>query len=186
MTTQPDSFGGESSWIVENVDLFTTTARLGTTRELATFSNGSLAMMRIMNLNRSDKPNVYLDLKFSVDSTLQQRQMFKRRMIAFVKERPREWIRLVDFRSTSIEAHLGYVQYVLILQHREKWQNLGAVLSSRGEVFNYAVEVQKDLDMKYRAPHVPIDIRRVTSEGSSHRTDNVGSMDLDDEPKKEK
>lgn len=107
-------------------------------------------------------------------------------MIAFVKERPREWIRLVDFRSTSIEAHLGYVQYVLILQHREKWQNLGAVLSSRGEVFNYAVEVQKDLDMKYRAPHVPIDIRRVTSEGSSHRTDNVGSMDLDDEPKKEK
>jgi hypothetical protein len=193
-TTQPNSFGGDSSWIVENVDLYTTTARLGTTRELATFANGSLAGMRIMNMNRSDKPNVYLNLKFSVDSTLQQRQMFKQRMTAFVKERPREWIRLVDFRSTRIEADLGYVEYVLIIQHRERWQNLGAILSSRGQIFNHAVELQKDLDMKYKAPHVPVDIRRMKSESSrglfnvtSNGSDSSGDgLSVVDEPKKER
>lgn len=163
--SQADTYGGDSSWIVENVDLYTTTARLGTTRELATFSNGSLASMRIMNLNRSDKPNVYLSLKFSVDSTLQQRQAFKRRITTFVKERPRQWIKVVDFRSTRVETDLGYVEYTLILQHRERWQNVSAILTSRGEVFNYSVELQKELNMKYTAPHVPVDIRRVTDGG---------------------
>jgi hypothetical protein len=194
VTKQPDTFGGESSWIIENVDLYTTTARLGTTRELATFSNGSLTSMRIMNLNRSDKPNVYLNLKFSVDSTLQQRNMFKQRITAFVKERPREWIKVVDFRSTRVEADLGYVEYVLIIQHRERWQNLGAILSSKGQVFNHAVELQKELDMKYKAPHVPVDIRRVKSESSStsivkvtsNNSDSADGLSFLDEPKKEK
>lgn len=198
VNTQPDTFGGESSWIIENVDLFTTTARLGTTRELATFSNGSLSAKRIMNLNRSDKPNVYLTLKFSVDSTKKQRQTFKKRMVAFVKERPREWIKLVDFRSTRIEADLGYVEYFLILQHRESWQNLGAILSSRGQVFNHVVELQKELAMKYKAPHVPVDIRRVTGGDEDDRQsfgegggDSAGSglgdgSGIPSEPKKER
>ena len=183
---QSNTFGGESCWVIEKVDLFTTTARLAATRELATFSNGSLSMMRIKNMNRSDKPNVFLNLKFSLDTTLQQRQLFKRRMTAFVKERPREWIRLVDFRSTRVETDLGFVEYVLILQHREKWQNLGAILTSRGEVFNYAVELQKALHMKYRAPRVPIDIRRVETESSGQSQNGSAEMEYFDESKKER
>ncbi len=186
VTAQSNIFGGESSWIIEKVDLFTTTARLGATRELATFSNGSLSTMRIKNLNRSDKPNVFLNLKFSLDSTQQQRQMFKKRLTAFVKERPREWIKMVDFRSTRVEADLGFVEYVIILQHREKWQNLGAILTSRGDVFNFAVELQKVLHMKYKAPHVPIDIRRVETESSGRSHNDSCEIDFLDESKKER
>lgn len=137
-------------------------------------------------MNRSDKPNVFLNLKFSLDTTAQQRQSFKRRMTAFVKERPREWIRLVDFRSTRVETDLGFVEYVLILQHREKWQNLGAILTSRGDVFTYAVELQKALHMKYRAPRVPIDIRRVETESSGQSQNDSTEMEYIEESKKER
>jgi hypothetical protein len=59
---------------------------------------------------------------------------------------------------------LGYVEYVIIVQHREAWQNLPAILQSKGDFYSYALEVQKELDMKYTAPHVPIDIHQRTSE----------------------
>jgi len=189
--SQPNVFGGESSWIIEKVDLYSTTARLGTTRELATFCNGSLAGLRIMNLNRSDKPNIYLNLKFSVESSPQQRQMFKRRMTAFVKERPRQWIKVVDFRNTRVEADLGFVEYVLVIQHREKWQNLAAILTSRGEVFDYAVELQKKLNMNYKAAYVPIDNRRMDQWESSRTCmdfdpGTADDMEVNNEPKKDR
>lgn len=112
--------------------------------------------------------------------------MFKRRITAFVKERPREWIKVIDFRSTRVETDLGFVEYVLILQHREKWQNLGAILTSRGDVFNFAVELQKVLHMKYKAPRVPIDIRRIETESIGKSQDSSGEVDIMDESKKER
>eukprot|EP00934_Nitzschia_sp_Nitz4_P000590 Nitzschia sp. Nitz4//scaffold1_size375055//116805//120596//NITZ4_000247-RA/size375055-augustus-gene-0.711-mRNA-1//-1//CDS//3329540958//590//frame0 len=178
VVSQPDAYGGESSWIVEKVDLYSTTARLGTTREQATFSNSSLATMRIINMNRSEKPNVCLDFKFPFDSTMQQRQIFKTRMITYIKDRPREWIKVVSFRSTRVEVDLGFVAFVLIVQHREKWQNLNAILVSRGDLISYAVELQKELEMNYKAPHVPIDLRHV--EGWPDK------QYWQDEPKKER
>ena len=61
-----NNFGPPSGgWIVESVDLYATTCRLGTARECATFTNGSLANSRILNLKRSEKPNVYMYLKVS-------------------------------------------------------------------------------------------------------------------------
>jgi hypothetical protein len=173
VTENPKAVGATSGWIIENVDLHTTTARLGTTREVATFSNASLAGMRIINMRRSEKPNVYMYLKFGMDSNDQQRKTFRKRMTAFIKDRPREWIKLVNFRATRVEADLGYVEYVLIVQHRDAWQNLPAILESKSDVFNYAVELQKELNMRYRAPRVPVDIRRVggSVEGIGHGRD---------------
>jgi Mechanosensitive ion channel len=175
------AFGGDSNWIVEKVDLYTTTARLGVTRELATFSNGSLANMRIVNLNRSDKPNVTLNLKISVDSSLEHRESFKRQITAFIKERPRQWSKVVDFRCTGMENDLGYIEYALVLQHRERWQNVGAILASRGEVYNHAVELLKELDMKYTAPYVPVDIQHI---GYAQRP--TPTINIHDELKKNK
>lgn len=184
---QSNSIGGESSWFIEKVDLYSTTARLGTSREVATFSNGSLAGMRITNLNRSERPNVYLFLKFSVNTTQVQRQTFRTKVTEFVRERPRQWVRLVAFRTNRVETDLGFVEYILVIQHREKWQNLPAILTSRGAVYNYSIELQKELNMRYTAPHVPIDIRNVDS---LNRTASSPFIGLDgkfpEEPKKEK
>jgi len=179
--SKSDSLGGNLSWIIEKVDLFTTTARMGTTRELATFSNSSLSNMRIINLNRSDNPDVIINLKFSVYATLKQRQLFRRRITAFVKERPRQWSKIVDFRSTSIETDQGFVEYELILQHRERSQNVGPIQVSRGEVSNYAMKLLKELNMDYVHPNSSINTQPF------HSTERFKSnFSFLDEPKKEK
>ena len=49
------SSSGSSTWFVEKVSLFTTTVRFATTNEVATYSNGSLARLRIINAKRSPK-----------------------------------------------------------------------------------------------------------------------------------
>lgn len=189
--SQPNTFSGESSWIIEKVDLYSTTARLGTSRELATFSNGSLAGMRIVNLNRSEKPNVYLPLKFPIEASMKQRQLFRRQMTNFIKERPRQWIKLVAFRSTRVEVDLGFIEFMLVIQHRERWQNVNAILVSRGEVLTYAIELQKELNLRYKAPYAPMDIRRFDVEepsqiGSLQRAQAYDSGTYEDELKKQK
>ena len=98
---------GSAGWIVEKVDLFTTTVRFATTREVATISNGALAGSRIINLKRSEKALVYIYLKFGVDVPHGKIESFKVEVTAFVKDRPREWLALTGFRSTRIEADLG-------------------------------------------------------------------------------
>ena len=98
---------GSAGWIVEKVDLFTTTVRFATTREVATISNGALAGSRIINLKRSEKALVYIYLKFGVDVPYGKIESFKAEVTAFVKDRPRQWLALTGFRSTRIEADLG-------------------------------------------------------------------------------
>jgi small-conductance mechanosensitive channel len=98
---------GSAGWIVEKVDLFTTTVRFATTREVATISNGALAGSRIINLKRSEKAMVYVYLKFGVDVPYDKVELFKEEVTAFVKDRPRQWLALSGFRSTRIEADLG-------------------------------------------------------------------------------
>ena len=145
-------------WIVEKVTLYTTTMRFGTTREVATFSNGSLAGSRIVNLKRSEKPNVYLYFKFGVDVTTEQVALFRKRITEYIKARPREWIRLNAIRCTRVVVDAGFMEYVVIAQHREAWQNVPAIRQSKSDVFTFGLETQKQLDMKYKAPRVPIDI----------------------------
>ena len=56
---------GSSGWIVEKVDLFSTSVCFGTTNERATVSNGTLASSRIINAARSPNAVVYVNLKVS-------------------------------------------------------------------------------------------------------------------------
>jgi small-conductance mechanosensitive channel len=186
-TDTMDTNGPSCGWIVEKVDLYTTTVRLGTTREVATFSNGSLAGSRIVNLKRSEKPNIYVYFKFGVDVSSLQIELFRKRITEYVKERPREWIRLVSFRCKRIEADLGFMEYVIIGQHREAWQNLPAIVQSKSDVLCFGLETQKELNMKYTAPHVPIDIHQTRDSllGASSRFESSSRTDIF-EDKKEK
>lgn len=116
MNTNGPPAGG---WIVEQVDLYTTTVRLGTTREYATFANGSLANSRIINMKRSDKPNIFMYLKFTTNVTKEKLEAFKAEMTKFIKDKPREWIRINGFRCTRVEIEQQYLEFVIIVQHRE-------------------------------------------------------------------
>ena len=147
---------GSSAWFVEGVSLFTTTARYATTNEVATFSNGSLANSRIINAARSPKATVYIYFKFSLDVPHEKVILFRDSIESFVKARPREWIQMSAFRTKSVEADLGYVEYTVVLVHRERWQNLPPILNSKADVQSFAVEVQRRLGIRYVAPPMGI------------------------------
>ena len=113
--------GGQSGWIVEKVNLYSTTIRFATTREVATIPNGTLATTRITNLERSTQAVVYINLKFGIDvpGLVRKVDVLKNQVKEFVDARPREWVTMSGFRMTEIEADLGYVEpcitYVLCL-----------------------------------------------------------------------
>ena len=141
------------------------------TREVCTVSNGSISRLRIINLNRSDKPNILIHLKFGVDVPFQKIKIFQTAVEKFVYERPREWMKSLGFRATRVEADLGYIEYLLILQHRSSWQQTVAVLESRARVASFCLEVQKQLDMKYHSPPMPVEINM--TERSDAFNDNI-------------
>jgi small-conductance mechanosensitive channel len=107
--TTPIGINGQSGWIVEKVNLYSTTLRFGATREVATMTNGLLAGTRIINLQRSKKAFAYINLKFGIDVTNANIDILKNDVKEYVDARPREWVSLAGFRMTEIQADLGYV-----------------------------------------------------------------------------
>ena len=149
---------GSTTWFVDGITLFTTTVRNAATNEVGTYDNGSLASLRIINAARSPKAVVYVKLKFGIDVPYEKVKIFGTVIEHFVKDRPREWIKLVGFRATVVEADLGYIGYVLVLNHVESWQNVGAILQSQADVASFCLEVSKQMDMRFIAPPMPIDL----------------------------
>ena len=47
---------------------------------------------------------------------------------------------------------------MVVLQHRESWQHVGALLVSKAEVTAFCHELQKKMDMRYKSPPLPVDL----------------------------
>jgi hypothetical protein len=154
--TAPD---GSTTWFVEGITLFYTTVRCAGTNEVGTYNNGSLASLRIINAARSPKAVVTIKLKFGLDVPYEKVKIFGSVIENFVKERPREWIKLLGFRATVVEADLGYIGYIVILNHVESWQNIGAIKQSLADCASFCLEVSKKLEMRFVAPPMPVDLR---------------------------
>jgi hypothetical protein len=159
------------------VDFFTKTVRFAGTNEVATLANGSLAASRIINGARSPKGVVHIFLKFGVDVPYSKVQVFKKTIDAFLKARPREWVALMQFRSTRVEADLGFIEYALDLQHRESWQNMARIIMSKADLASFCLEVSKQLDMRYIPPALPIDLNLKERGGSDHRKDTASQTE---------
>jgi len=74
LETNPD---GSSGWIVEKVQLYTTTACWGATNERATLCNGAISTLRVINAARSPNATVYVPLKFHIDTEYEKIQIFR-------------------------------------------------------------------------------------------------------------
>jgi len=84
------SMFGSYTWIVKDIDLFTTRVIFSVTNEEATYSNGSLASFRIINAVRSPRAYLYVYLKFPVDVAYGKLIAFRSAIVKFVLNRPRE------------------------------------------------------------------------------------------------
>jgi hypothetical protein len=164
------SSNGSMTWFVEDLGLYSTTVRLAATNEVATYSNGSLANSRIINANRSPQAVVSVLCKFSVNVSYAKVQLFKKATEKFVKERPREWVVLLGFRATRCEPDLGFIEYIVVLQHRESWQNIGAILTSKADLTSFTLELSKQLGMRYHAPPLPVTLKMAGQDGGDNRT----------------
>jgi hypothetical protein len=83
----------------------------------------------------------------------------------YVKNRPREWLSFSAFRLSDVQVQQGYVEYKVLLTHREGWQQIGAILNSKAAVQMYAYELSKKLGIDYESPPRPIIIRNQTGSG---------------------
>jgi small-conductance mechanosensitive channel len=84
------SMTGSSTWVVKDVNLYSTTVMYGSTNEVATHSNGALSTLRIINGTRSPQASLRFDLKFPVETPFSKIQVFKNAMEKFVRARKRE------------------------------------------------------------------------------------------------
>jgi hypothetical protein len=55
-----------------------------------------------------------------------------------------------------VQADLGFIEYVVALQHRESWQNIGAILTSKAELASFCLELSKQLGMRYVQSPLPV------------------------------
>jgi hypothetical protein len=59
-----------------------------------------------------------------------------------------------------METELQYLKYALIVQHRESWQSFATIQVSKGDVFIFALHLQKELSMQCTAPKMPVQLSR--------------------------
>mmetsp|Transcript_3180 Transcript_3180/g.5784 ORF Transcript_3180/g.5784 Transcript_3180/m.5784 type:complete len:817 (-) Transcript_3180:194-2644(-) len=175
---QDASGTGSSGWLVKDVDLYNTTLVYGSTGEEATMTNGYLNQYRIINMNRSPKAALNFVMKFGIDVSKEKVEAFGKAVEQFVKDRPREWMAFSAYRLTSVEADLGFVEYKVVLQHRESWQAIGALLNSKSDVQKFAFELTKELDMGYEAPAMPIILSKRAGEENADVYEDPITMSL--------
>mmetsp|Transcript_14794 Transcript_14794/g.28022 ORF Transcript_14794/g.28022 Transcript_14794/m.28022 type:complete len:643 (-) Transcript_14794:87-2015(-) len=152
---------GSPHWIVENVDLFTTRVVYVLTLERATLNNGSLANCRVVNSTQSPHAWLYVFLKFPVSVSFEKLQLFQQGLEKYIKDRPREWLSFTQFRATRVEADNGFVEYIVLGQHRLPWVQWGELMQSKSDLLVFSMELSKKLGIFYEKPSVPVDLRLV-------------------------
>ena len=105
---------GSGWWLVEDVNLFTTTVMFSFTNERATLANGSLAGSRIINSTRSPHACLSNRIKLPIDVPYEKLQLFNDAIGQYVHNRPREWRALCSIRALNIETAQGYVEYAIV------------------------------------------------------------------------
>ena len=112
---------------------------------------------------RSPKANLHFLFKFPIDTPYAKIKIFHGAIENFVKARPREYAHLLAFRATRVEADQGFVEYIVFVEHRERWQNTGILLTSKAELSSFALELMKKMKIQYHAPPMPIEMTMVHS-----------------------
>lgn len=160
------SSSGSGWWLVEDVNLFTTTVVFLFTNERATLSNGSLANSRIINSTRSPHAGLFNMLKFPINVSYAKLEIYRQALEEYVRNRPREWLAMTSFRAVNVEAALGYVEYIVCVDHRESWAAWRAIRTSQAHLASFSVELSKKLNIWYQSPPLPVNLTFMNGSGN--------------------
>jgi len=151
-TGAPDNSGDpgyHDTWIVEDCNLFTTTLRLSRTNEVSTVNNGSIANTRIVNHGRSINACINVHLPMRIDATHDQVQIVQSALEQYIRDNPRVWACLVNFRITKVDPASEFIEYSARIQHVKSWQDLLPILQARGDLEKFCMEILMKLDIYY-------------------------------------
>lgn len=140
--------GVGNAWLVEDIDLTTTTLKYLATNEVCTINNSTLTHNRIVNFNRSPKARMCLFARFTIDATHKQIDRFRRRLKRYLRNRPRSWDALLYFRNFDLNKSEGFITYMLGVQHTQPWQN-PAVMASKAKLELQLDKVATQLKILY-------------------------------------
>jgi len=90
-----------------------------------------------------------------------------------------------------VQPEQGFVEYKIIMQHRESWQQIGALLTSKADVQLYAYELGIEMEMSFESPPLPVILDRPMPKQNNNSGDAVeraalsvtGVPDLDEKSK---
>ena len=166
-------------WVVEHVTLFETVLTFLPTNERASLSNGSLANCRIINWARSPQAQFHIFLQFPLDTPFHKLEKFKVAIEEYMKARPREWRALNGFRVNKVFARDNYIEHIIVIQHRDSWQQVGQVLDSKANLTSYCQDVAEKLDMHYQAPRLPVDLKYMKADPEP--SESISGLHMDAE-----
>lgn len=109
-------------------------------------------------------------MKFGINTSSQQINLFQSALEKFIEDRPQEYHNTLGFRLNTVVADLGYIEYMIVVQCRSSWQKIASVLDSRAKVNSFCLELQKQLDMRYVAPPMPINLNLNKTDGANETT----------------
>jgi len=160
-TGAPDNSGDpgyHDTWIVEDCNLFTTTLRLSRSNEISTVNNGAIANTRIVNHGRSQNAMVNVSLLMRNGVTHDQVQIVQSALEQYIRDNPRVWTGLINFRITKIDPANELIAYCARIQHVKSWQDLLPILQARGDLEKFCTEILIKLDIYYDGSSVMNDV----------------------------
>ena len=149
---------GSPTWFVENIDLYTTIVRFGATNEVASYSNGSLYNLQIINAARSPHATVRIFMNFEMNTPPEKLSLFEDAVKEYVESRPKEFKAFTGFRPASFVQELNYKRYLITATHKFGWQDVGKVNASKCDMQLFLFELQKQLGLRYKNAPLPVDI----------------------------
>lgn len=112
-----------------------------------------------MNGARSDPAFIYILMRFGIDVTYGQLELYKEALTRYVEARPRDWTKLWCLRALDVKADQGYIEYMICVESRCNWQDIFHIWHIRGVIRAFCHELAKQLDMRYVSPPMPVDLR---------------------------
>jgi hypothetical protein len=70
----------------------------------------------------------------------------------------------------------AFVEYITILQHREGWHQIGALLTSLAQVQTYAFDLSQEMKMGYTSPKMPVELHVAGEEPEQTDTQGAGGL----------
>lgn len=59
---------------------------------------------------------------------------FRTKLEEIVASKPSEWLNVKGFRFESVDKAAGCATYIVIIQHRDNWQNFGGLKKSLADI----------------------------------------------------